>query len=83
MQNRWCENHPCGRSVASGGYLENEVTLPQGDSDLDDSNFLLGVSLIKFGVGSLPGEKQQREIAYRCSDVNQAFSSNTVDKSYC
>lgn len=42
MQNRWCENDPCGHSAALVGYLENEVTLPQGDSDLDDSNFLLG-----------------------------------------
>lgn len=40
MQNRWCENRLCGRSAAPGGYLENEVALPQGDSDLDDSNFL-------------------------------------------
>lgn len=48
MQNRWCENDPCGHSAAFVDYLENEVTLPQGDSDLDDSNFLLGISLRKF-----------------------------------
>lgn len=73
MQNRQCENDPCGHFAALAGYLENEVTLPQGDSDLDESNFLPGLSLMKFWVVSLPGEKQRREIAYRCSDVNQAF----------
>lgn len=31
------------------GYLEYELTLPQGDSDLDYSNFLLGLSLTDSG----------------------------------
>lgn len=31
------------------GYLENDLTLPQGDSDLDSSNFLLGLSLTDSG----------------------------------
>lgn len=42
MQNRWCENDACGHCAALVGYLEDEVTLPQGDSDLNDSNFLPG-----------------------------------------
>lgn len=55
------------------GYLENEVILPQGDSELDHSNFLLGVGLRHLGVMFLTREKPQREIAHRCSDVNQVF----------
>lgn len=31
------------------GYLENDLTLPQGDSDVDYSNFLLGLSLTDSG----------------------------------
>lgn len=73
MQNRWHGNDPCGHSAAPVAYLGNEVTLAQGDSDVDDSHFLLGVSLMKFGVVTLPGEKQQKEITSGGSDVKQAF----------
>lgn len=30
-------------------YLENEVSLPQGDSELDDSNFLVSIGLTQLG----------------------------------
>lgn len=45
MQHRWYENDSCAHFVALVGYLANEVILPQGDSEVDYSNFLVGLGL--------------------------------------
>lgn len=45
MQHRWYENDSCAHFVSLVGNLANEVILPQGDSELDCSNFLVGLGL--------------------------------------
>lgn len=42
------------------GYLENELTLPQGDSDLD-SKFLLGLSVMDSGCGAFRLGRSRKE----------------------
>lgn len=42
------------------GYLENELTLPQGDSDLD-SKFLLGLSVMDSGCGAFRLARSSKE----------------------
>lgn len=43
------------------GHLENELTLPHGDSDLDDSKFLLGLSLMDSGCGAFRLARSSKE----------------------
>lgn len=62
----------CAHFAALVGYLENEVILPQGDSELDNSNFLLGVGLRNFGwcLRLRGSSKQELHVVFRCQ---QAF----------
>lgn len=63
------------------GYLENELTLPQGDSDLD-SKFLLGLSLMGSGCGAFRLARSSKEKLHIGVWIKiKFFSSSTVDKS--
>ena len=63
------------------GYLVNELTLPQGDSDLD-SKFLLGLSLMGSGCGAFRLARSSKEKLHIGIWMKiKFFSSSTVDKS--
>lgn len=63
------------------GYLENELTLPQGDSDLD-CKFLLGLSLMGSGCGAFRLARSSKEKLHIGIWMKiKFFSSSTVDKS--